>query len=114
MAGAQVLIVDAERLVRWLGDGREASGPGDARWWRRVRAGVAAGLAERPGVNLLGHFRYPSGLCEAVTAAARALRAAGVRTSCRDVPASPQHDLPGRSGYLGPELFDHTLLLVAP
>jgi glycosyltransferase involved in cell wall biosynthesis len=74
----------------------------------------ASGPATPPGVNVLGHFCYPSGLSVAVHALARSLRSVGVGTSCRDVPARLTSDLPGHSDYLGLEVFDHTLLCLAP
>jgi glycosyltransferase involved in cell wall biosynthesis len=105
---------DTVQLVEWL----RRRGPRprglDEVWWDRFEAGLSAGLPHDLGVNILGHFCYPSGLREAARATLRGLHSAGVRTSCRDVPASIQTDLPGRAAYLGQERFDTTLLHLAP
>ena len=69
---------------------------------------------EQAGVNVLGHFCYPSGLQEATRSTVRALERTGLRTSCRDVPANLTSDRPDHADYLGLELFDCTLITVAP
>ena len=66
---------------------------------------------DRPGVNLLGHFCHPSGIREALLDIDRALHAAGVPTSCRDVPCLLDTDLPDHDRYLGLERYDVTLML---
>jgi glycosyltransferase involved in cell wall biosynthesis len=67
-----------------------------------------------PGINILGHFRYVCGLGEAAHNVVRALEAVGVPHSKRDVPAGIAHDEPDRTGYLGLEPYDTSLLLSAP
>jgi glycosyltransferase involved in cell wall biosynthesis len=105
---------DSQRLVGWLRqNGRHRYRLDDA-WWAQLELGMAQGLAGRPAVNVLGHFCYPSGLREALHNEVGALHQAGVRTSCRDVPGIPNRDLPGRSRYLGSELFDVTLVNLYP
>src|SRR5207247_4824586 len=93
---------DANRLLQSVRqEGTEPSGLG------------AADLIARTGVNVLAHFCYPSGLQEAARSTVQALSRVGIHTSCRDVPASIK-DLPGHSAYLGLEVFDCTLLHLAP
>jgi glycosyltransferase involved in cell wall biosynthesis len=70
--------------------------------------------AQPAGVNVMGHFCYPSGLGQALHAVARGLDRAGIRTSCRDIPASFRNDRPAHADYLGLEMFDQTLILMAP
>lgn len=85
-------------------------------------AGVAQALAKfttpaKPGVigvNVLGHFAYPSGLQVAVENAIAGLGRADVAVSCRDVPADIRSDVPCRSKFLGLEKYDITLSFVAP
>jgi glycosyltransferase involved in cell wall biosynthesis len=67
-----------------------------------------------PGINVLGHFRYVCGLGEAAHNVVRALEVVGVPHSKRDVPAGIAHDEPDRTGYLGLEPYDTSLLLSAP
>jgi glycosyltransferase involved in cell wall biosynthesis len=103
--------VDTARLVEWL---RFEGGAGlDGTWWRRFETGLAEGLASQPGVNVAGYFCFSSGLGEAARATVRGLDNAGVRTSCRDIPNSFPDGLP-RQDYLGLEVFDTTLLHLAP
>jgi glycosyltransferase involved in cell wall biosynthesis len=74
----------------------------------------ASKAEERPfGINVLGHFRYPSGLQEAVLNTVAALEIARVPTAKRDVPNNHKVDLPDRTGYLDLEWFDVSLSSVA-
>jgi glycosyltransferase involved in cell wall biosynthesis len=71
--------------------------------------------ADLLGANIIAHFRYPSGLMEASLNTVRALETAGVRRSCRDLPAGVNHGCAGdRSDCLGLEPYDITLLHMAP
>ncbi len=71
--------------------------------------------ADLVGANIIAHFRYPSGLMEASLNTVRALDVAGVRRSCRDLPAGVHHGQAGdRSDCLGLEPYDFTLLHMAP
>jgi glycosyltransferase involved in cell wall biosynthesis len=71
--------------------------------------------ADLLGANIIAHFRYPSGLMEASLNTVRALDAAGVRRSCRDLPAGVYHGGAGdRSDCLGLEPYGFTLLHMAP
>ncbi|HBI46256.1 MAG TPA: hypothetical protein DDY78_25890 [Planctomycetales bacterium] len=71
--------------------------------------------ADLLGANIIAHFRYPSGLMEASLNTVRALETAGVRRSCRDLPAGVYHGCAGdRSDCLGLEPYDFTLLHMAP
>jgi hypothetical protein len=62
------------------------------------------------GVNVIGYFRYTSGLQQAALTMAAALERAGVSTSLRDVPVMYLRDLRDRRGYGGLEQFDTTLV----
>ena len=66
------------------------------------------------GVNLLGHFCYPSGLQQAALGCKLSLEAAGLRVSCRDVPAGVRTELANREEWLGFEEFPITITNVAP
>ena len=70
--------------------------------------------SDRPGINILAHFCYPSGLQQAALSTKAALESVGVLTSCRDVPAGVQTELDDRRDWLGVETFPVSLLGVAP
>jgi glycosyltransferase involved in cell wall biosynthesis len=98
--------------------------------WDRLRAFVAREIGDTPswlkrarlpktecaeengqgGVNVIGYFRYTSGLQQAALTMAAALERAGISTSLRDVPVMYLRDLSDRRGYGGLEQFDTTLV----
>jgi len=67
-----------------------------------------------PGVNILAHFRYPSGLQVAADNTVAALHSMGWQCSCRDVPTNIRSDLPGRDGFLGLHPYRCTISHLAP
>src|SRR5439155_257083 len=77
--------VDGMRaLVAWLRRQGQPSPEQHPEWWARLEAEMAAdGLV---GLNVLGHFCYPSGLQASARAIVESLRRVGVRTASRDVP----------------------------
>jgi glycosyltransferase involved in cell wall biosynthesis len=86
----------------------------DARAWCRaldVPATAAAMVAQ--GVNLLGHFCFPSGLRSSAEAIARALARNGVTPVLRDL-RTDIADLPDHTAFTGLELFDTTILHMQP
>jgi glycosyltransferase involved in cell wall biosynthesis len=66
------------------------------------------------GMNVLAHFRYPSGLQEAALNTERALKLLPIPHALRDVPAGFTMDLPDRTGYLDFEPFDVSVIVMAP
>lgn len=84
---------------RWL---RRAALPADA-VARPPRPG-------RPAVNLIGLFRYTSGLQQAAESVADALATAGVQTTLRDVPMLMNRDGRPRAGFDGLEPAPVTIL----
>ncbi len=80
----------------------------DDSWLERLTA-----TPPRPGVNVLAHFRYPSGLQVAAANTSSALDLVG-GVSRRDVPAGIPTDLPGREGFLGLHPHPVTLSMIAP
>lgn len=67
-----------------------------------------------PGVNLFGHFSYPSGLRTSTESVGKGLAAQGVRCSLINVPVSLKNDEPSGSMLAGPELFDVSIVHVQP
>lgn len=110
-ADLQSRFADAETdlmpLARYLRERGDIS----AEWWPAVVADLSP---VRPGVNVLAHFRYPSGLQVAARNTAEALTGAGWAVSLRDVPSGIQTDRPGRDDYLGLHPYPVTIAHLAP
>lgn len=66
------------------------------------------------GLNVLGHFCYPSGLQQSVRSLVRSLEMEHVAVSLRDTPAHYNVDDPNRKGYLGLETHEVSLIHVQP
>lgn len=66
------------------------------------------------GMNVLGHFCYPSGLQQSTRSLVRSLQMENIAVSVRDVPAHYQMDDPDRTGYLNLETYDVSLVHVQP
>ncbi len=99
---------DAGAVLAWLDRQPDLPVPGSD-WRAALVKEVLGGLPNKPGVNLLGHFRYPSGLQQVVHATAKAFGAVGWRTSLRDLPTEFPSDLSDRTHYHGVELFGATV-----
>jgi glycosyltransferase involved in cell wall biosynthesis len=82
----------------------------DREWLAWLAEEIAAGLPTRPGVNLLAHYRFPSGLQEEAVQLARSLELAGFRVARRDMPVGYPCDCDDPADYADPELFDVTLM----
>jgi glycosyltransferase involved in cell wall biosynthesis len=96
----------------------------DLRRWLRSRYGLAARWLNgarrprapartQPGLNMLTHFRYPSGIQQQARYTLDALRAAGVPVALRDVPAGVPGTVDDPFDFLDPERHDFTLLSCA-
>lgn len=68
----------------------------------------------RPGVNILGHFSYPSGLRISTESIVEGLRANGIGLSLRNVPVSASTDDPIGHNFTDREVYDITLIHVQP
>jgi GT2 family glycosyltransferase/glycosyltransferase involved in cell wall biosynthesis len=66
------------------------------------------------GVNVFGHFSYPSGLRTSAKNLVASLTASGINTSLRDVPVSLALDEPGFEHCVGIETFEATIIHVQP
>jgi glycosyltransferase involved in cell wall biosynthesis len=84
------------------------------RWVGRARSvPPPEGDPTAPGVNVVGHFRYASGLQEAAFGIVNGLHRAGFRTSLRDLPVVFPCDWRDRERYQGLEVFDTTVSVAA-
>lgn len=104
---AELARLGPERFGRWLAAMYGLREP----WADPASWPTAQGTA---GVNLLGHFCYPSGLRTATEFMAEGLRRAGVALSCRDVRTDYAADDPCHADFSGLEMFDTTLIHVQP
>ncbi len=80
----------------------------------RQLEGNAPADGQGEGLNIIGHFCYPSGLREAAVQMSRATIRAGGGVSLRDFPAAYEADLPVRQGFLGTESWPVTALVLSP
>ena len=86
----------------------------DQGWLARLQDEVALGGLRRPGVNLFGHFCYASGLNIALGATDTSLSLVGAAVARRDVQCESRNGGTSRDAYLDLEVYDVTLLHVAP
>jgi glycosyltransferase involved in cell wall biosynthesis len=103
----------ARALLDWLAS---PQGPLTSALREQVGALDQDALAQQlaqPGVNVIGHFCYPSGLSASVKSLARGLDAAGVPTTLRDV-RTDATDQPHHADFGGIECHDITLIHVQP
>jgi len=104
---------EARALISWLAS--EASGllEEPRRWAQdRLKDDTAAELI-RPGVNVVGHFCYPSGLRVSAEAMTDAIAAAGYLTSRRDIRTDRKDD-PYHADFGGAETHDITIIHTQP
>jgi glycosyltransferase involved in cell wall biosynthesis len=85
------------------------------RWLSRARCDFADHRLPRPdaGVNVVGHYRYASGLQEACVGVVRALEQHRVALSRRDLPVHHPADWRDVERYLDLEPFDTTIYVAA-
>jgi glycosyltransferase involved in cell wall biosynthesis len=103
-----------DELKRWLAAEYGIRG----RWlkvakrpeWFDMWEEISAGGPGRPGVNMLAHYRFPSGLQEEAVQIVRSLESAGFRVARRDVPVGYPCDCDDPTDYADPELFDMTVM----
>ncbi|MDR8732203.1 N-acetylglucosaminyl-diphospho-decaprenol L-rhamnosyltransferase [Burkholderia pseudomultivorans] len=103
----------ARALIDWL-QGDETALPRDVQAWCKSldAESVATALAQL-GVNVIGHFCYPSGLRVSVEALVKGLEQVGVATSLRDL-RTDRRDDPHHVDFAGTEDFDVTIIHSQP
>ncbi|MGJ7493688.1 glycosyltransferase family 4 protein [Variovorax sp. RT4R15] len=106
--------VDAARsLVTWLGTKEPGLTPVARRWCQELDPEEVAHQLVSPGVNVIGHFCYPSGLRVSVESIVEALDVASIATSLRDVRTDVKDD-PHHVDFDGLEVYDVTLIHAQP
>ena len=98
-----------EALKAWLAREKGVAG----RWLRRAKLAESPPPRAANGVNLVGHFLYPSGLQEAAAGLARACELAGLGVTRRDLPMLLDAPPTGDTDYRGLEIYDTTITLAA-
>ena len=99
----------AEALLAWLA-GPDGGLPREQRDWcaARLRDGTVEEVA-RPGVNVLGHFCFPSGLRVSVTSMSDAMEASGLGVTRRDI-RTYDVDEPHHVDFTEREVHDVTVI----
>lgn len=105
----------AKALLEWLmSTERIAGGTALAHLWcKTLDVDVVVPSLVDGGVNIIGHFCYPSGLRVSVEAMTRAIEMAGIETSLRDVRTDARDD-PYHASFDGLEVGDVTIIHVQP
>ncbi|MDM0049030.1 glycosyltransferase family 4 protein [Variovorax sp. J22R115] len=104
----------ARRLLAWLGSPAAGLPVGVAQRCREFNHEAMAIELAKPGLNVLGHFCYPSGLRVSVESMVQGMEAVGAPTSLRDVWTDLASDDPHHADYRGMECHDVTLIHVQP
>jgi glycosyltransferase involved in cell wall biosynthesis len=104
----------ASTFLDWLGTSNVAL-PREALAWTLSldRAAVVSELV-RPGVNMIGHFCYPSGLKTSTEALVKGADEAGLSFTERDIWVQQPGDENNHWKFRGWELFDTTIMLCQP
>ncbi|MGJ7508108.1 glycosyltransferase family 4 protein [Variovorax sp. GT1P44] len=105
--------VAARRMLAWLVSPEAALPEGVRDWCRNLDADVVSARLAKSGLNVIGHFCYPSGLRVSVESMVEALGMVGVPTSLRDVRTDARDD-PHHVEYRGSECYDVTVIHVQP
>lgn len=79
-------------------------------WRARLRADIHSMDAARPGINIVAHFSYHSGLQQAALSTVQGLTHANWRTELRDLPVSISDCSAHHRPLMGLELFPITIL----
>lgn len=104
---------DALALMYWLVSDAYQASDWVKNWFEQVNLEQTAQELSQLGVNILGQFRYPSGLRTSVESMCEGLTLNDVRVSKCDLPTD-MTDEPGHTDMLGPEVFDISILHVQP
>ena len=103
----------AVALLDWLAASEAPICEGARAWCARHRSLALATSLIRPGVNVIGHFTYPSGLRVSVESLVQAVKTAGVEVSLRDVRTDAKDD-PHHVEFRGTECHDVTVIHTQP
>jgi GT2 family glycosyltransferase/glycosyltransferase involved in cell wall biosynthesis len=103
----------ATALVEWLATPASAQPPDVVEWCAALDVQQVSAELVAPGLNVIGHFAYPSGLRVSIEALVEGAQGAGVQTSLRDLKTDRKDD-PLHADFQGFEDFETTLIHVQP
>ncbi len=104
----------ARRLLRWLASPQAGLEETARRWCAALDQDETSRALARGGVNVFGHFCYPSGLRTSVESVVEGVRRAGLGVSLRDIWADREGDDPHHAAFNGLELYDTTIIHTQP
>ena len=104
----------AQQVVDWVRQVGRQEFALSQEWIARFDDDVAAGGLQQAGVNLIGHLGYQAGLGEAARGLRRAISAAGVGQSARNIPHTINVDRLTRIEEMGLDVYDTNLVVVQP
>ncbi|QNK75216.1 glycosyltransferase family 4 protein [Variovorax sp. PAMC28562] len=107
--------IDVPRALAFLGWLRWGADLPEAQraWCDALDAELVASELAQPGVNVIGHFCYASGLRVSVESMVQGMGRVGVATSLRDVYTDVKDD-PHHAEYSGMEAYDVTVIHTQP
>jgi len=100
-------------LLEWLSSA-DGVAPRAMRWLDGLDKYQLASEMLVDGINMLGHFCYPSGLRTSALSLTEGYRKIGRRVVCRDVWVEPKEQEPRHSEYGGLEVFNTTVIHTQP
>lgn len=104
----------AQTLLNWLASPAAGLGTPELAWLAAHSVALLAEALATPGLTVIGHFGYPSGLRTSSLSVVQGLRKVGYTVPLRDVPVDADHDLPQHAAFSGFELHNTTLLHIQP
>jgi glycosyltransferase involved in cell wall biosynthesis len=109
-------LVDEARagaLLRWLSSPMAALSDAARDWCAQLDVSLVAHELVQPGVNMIGHFCYASGLRVSAESMVQAMGSVGVSASLRDVCTDAKDD-PHHGDFRGMEYHDVTIIHTQP
>lgn len=103
----------AAELLIWLASPASPLSPALRAWCAQFDSSALGTELAKPGVNVIGHFCYPSGLRVSVESLVTALSLNDVATSLRDIRTDAKDD-PCHTDFRGMEFHDITVVHVQP
>lgn len=105
---------NAEAFLRWLQGDDAGLCPGAREWCVAFCSISLAAELIKPGLNVLGHFSYPSGLRASAEAIVEGLDAAQIPHMVRGVRVMAETDESTHDKFAEQEIFDVTLMHIQP
>lgn len=104
----------ARAFLRFLSTKESGLPNGLLAWSAALDVESLARELTRPGVNIFGHFSYPSGLRTSTESIIKGLHSCGVSTALRNVRVDLKTDEPLHDRFTDLELFDVSIVHVQP